>query len=286
MDNDLARAFPPPAQPPPNDMTQQERLAQQARLARLTTNRAPRALPADSARTTAPAGRTRKRHAAKGSRTAAVLMSITTTAGLTAYFQHADTAGASNSTNALSGVAVASRAPAVTSATPGTTAGTTAATSGTTAGTTAATSGSTAGTTAATSGSTAGTTAATTSPAAAATTAAATTAATAGSTSAALADGTYTGATANNRYGPVQVQITVTGGKITAAVAVQTPTDRRSVSINDEATPILASEVLSAQSATIDTVSGATYTTNSYKASLQSAIDLARSTAVQAGASA
>jgi len=156
-------------------------------------------------------------------------MSLTTTAGLTAYFQHADSAGASNSTSALSGVAVASGTPASSPAT---------------------------------------------------------TAAAASPTSASLADGTYTGATANNRYGPVQVQITVTGGKITAAVAVQTPTDRRSVSINDQATPILASEVVSAQSATIDTVSGATYTTNSYKASLQSAIDLARSTAVQAGASA
>lgn len=292
MDNDLARAFPPPAPPQPNDMSQQEplaeqaRLAQQARLARLTSNRAPRVLPAESARTTAPAGRTRKRHAAKGSRAAAVLMSITTTAGLTAYFQHADTAGASNSSNALSGVAVASGTPAVKSATAGTTAttsGTTAATAGTTAttsGTAAGTAAATSATTAATSGTTAGTAAATTSAAAAATTAVA------GSTSAALADGTYTGATANNRYGPVQVQITVAGGKITAAVAVQTPTDRRSVSINDQATPILASEVISAQSATIDTVSGATYTTNSYKASLQSAIDLARSTAVQAGASA
>ena len=288
MDNDLARAFPPPAPPQPNDMSQQEplaeqaRLAQQARLARLTSNRAPRVLPAESARTTAPAGRTRKRHAAKGSRAAAVLMSITTTAGLTAYFQHADTAGASNSSNALSGVAVASGAPAVKSATAGTTAttsGTTAATAGTTA-TTSGTAAATSGTAAATSATTAGTAAATTSAAAAATTAVA------GSTSAALADGTYTGATANNRYGPVQVQITVAGGKITAAVAVQTPTDRRSVSINDQATPILASEVISAQSATIDTVSGATYTTNSYKASLQSAIDLARSTAVQAGASA
>ena len=210
-------------------------------------------------------------------------MSVTTTAGLTAYFQHADTAGASNSTNALSGVAVASGTPAVSSATTVlTSAATTAAPSATAAKTAA-----TAATTAATTGAagTTGTTG-TTAPSAAATTSAATSAAVASSTAATLADGTYTGATANNRYGPVQVQITVAGGKITAAVAVQTPTDRRSVSINDQATPMLASEVLSAQSANIDTVSGATYTTNSYKASLQSAIDLARSTAVAAGASA
>jgi uncharacterized protein with FMN-binding domain len=58
------------------------------------------------------------------------------------------------------------------------------------------------------------------------------------------------------------------------------------VSINARATPTLASEVLSAQSASIDTVSGATYTSDSYKVSLQSAIDLARATAVQAGATA
>jgi uncharacterized protein with FMN-binding domain len=114
--------------------------------------------------------------------------------------------------------------------------------------------------------------------AAATTSAAATTA----STSSTLADGTYAGATDTNKWGPVQVQITVAGGKITQVVALQTPTaDRRSVSINARATPTLASEALSAQSATIHTVSGATYTSDSYKVSLQSAIDLARSTATK-----
>ena len=104
----------------------------------------------------------------------------------------------------------------------------------------------------------------------------------AATTASTLADGTYTGATDTNRWGPVQVQITIAGGKITQAVALQTPSDNgRSVSINDRATPTLASEALSAQSAKIDTVSGATYTSNSYKVSLQSAIDLARSTAVK-----
>jgi uncharacterized protein with FMN-binding domain len=81
----------------------------------------------------------------------------------------------------------------------------------------------------------------------------------------------------------VQVQITVTGGKITQVSALQTPTaDHRSVSINARATPTLASEALTAQSANIDSVSGATYTSDSYKISLQSAIDLAKSTALQA----
>jgi uncharacterized protein with FMN-binding domain len=99
--------------------------------------------------------------------------------------------------------------------------------------------------------------------------------------SGALSDGTYSGATDTNKWGPVQVQITVSGGQITEVVAVQTPTDdRKSISINNRATPTLASEALSAQDADIDTVSGATYTSHSYEASLQSAIDLARSTAV------
>jgi uncharacterized protein with FMN-binding domain len=83
------------------------------------------------------------------------------------------------------------------------------------------------------------------------------------------------------------VEITVTGGQITEVAAIQTPTaDRKSVSINAQATPTLAAEVLVAQSADIDTVSGATYTSDSYKVSLQSAIDLAQATAVQAGATA
>lgn len=230
METDTRPALHPPASIDP---------AMQARLARLNAGRAPRTEPAATGRTTPSTGRTRKRHAAKGSRTAAVLMSITTAAGLSAYFQHVDTAAASGATNTVTGAATASG---------------------------------TAATTATTSGSTAATTATT----------AATTTAAAASTSSALADGTYTGATATNKWGPVQVQITVAGGKITKSVALQTPTnDRKSVSINARATPTLASEVLSAQRANIDTVSGATYTSDSYKVSLQSAIDLAQSTALQ-----
>ena len=233
METDTRPALPPPAPPAVIDP------AMQARLARLNATRAPRTEPAATGRTTPPTARTRKRHAAKGSRTAAVLMSITTAAGLSAYFQHVDTAAASGTTNTVTGTATAS--------------GTAATTATTTAATTAATTGSTA-----------------------------TTAAAAASTSSTLADGTYTGATATNKWGPVQVQITVAGGKITEVVALQTPTnDRKSVSINARATPTLASEVLSAQSANIDTVSGATYTSDSYKVSLQSAIDLAQSTALQ-----
>jgi uncharacterized protein with FMN-binding domain len=76
------------------------------------------------------------------------------------------------------------------------------------------------------------------------------------------------------RFGPIQVQITVEGSKITAVQELQSPSDdRRSESINEQAAPILEQEVLASQSASIDTVSGATYTSDGYKQSLQSAID-------------
>jgi uncharacterized protein with FMN-binding domain len=82
------------------------------------------------------------------------------------------------------------------------------------------------------------------------------------------------GAVENTRYGPVQVELTFTGTKITAVKALQSPNqDGRSVEINQYAMPILAQEVLASQSAQIDTVSGATYTSDGYTQSVQSAID-------------
>jgi uncharacterized protein with FMN-binding domain len=91
-----------------------------------------------------------------------------------------------------------------------------------------------------------------------------------------LADGTFVGQTATNKWGPVQVQITVVDGKITAATALQTPNaDQKSVSINARAVPTLTASTLTAQSAKVNSVSGATYTSDSYKQSLQSAIDAA-----------
>jgi uncharacterized protein with FMN-binding domain len=87
---------------------------------------------------------------------------------------------------------------------------------------------------------------------------------------------TFAGAAADTRYGPVQVQITVSGGKITSAQVLQVPQESsRDVRINSEAVPILNQEVLQAQSAQVDTVSGATYTSEGYAQSLQSAIDAA-----------
>ncbi|MBK3567850.1 MULTISPECIES: FMN-binding protein [unclassified Streptomyces] len=87
---------------------------------------------------------------------------------------------------------------------------------------------------------------------------------------------TVTGETAQTRWGPVQVKITVTSGKITDVTAVQSPSDNpRDQEINSYALPQLKSEALAAQSAKIDTVSGATYTSDGYRQSLQSALDSA-----------
>jgi uncharacterized protein with FMN-binding domain len=78
------------------------------------------------------------------------------------------------------------------------------------------------------------------------------------------------------RWGPVQVQITVDNGKITAADVLQVPLDNpRDQMINSYAVPVLNSEAVQGQSASIDMVSGATVTSQGYLQSLQSAIDKA-----------
>lgn len=93
---------------------------------------------------------------------------------------------------------------------------------------------------------------------------------------AAAKSGTFTGATAQTRWGPVQVQIVVANGKITSADAVQYPNgngnDQR---INSYAIPVLNGEAVTASSAKIDMVSGATVTSDGYLQSLQTAIDKA-----------
>jgi uncharacterized protein with FMN-binding domain len=87
---------------------------------------------------------------------------------------------------------------------------------------------------------------------------------------------TYTGTTAQTQFGPVQVKITVASGKLTDVTAVQLTNDGgRSVQISNYAAPILRKEALAAQSASISTVGGATYTSDGYKTSLQSALDQA-----------
>jgi uncharacterized protein with FMN-binding domain len=86
---------------------------------------------------------------------------------------------------------------------------------------------------------------------------------------------TVTGSTTQTRYGPVQVQATVDGsGKLCTITALQTPsTDRRSIAINQRAVPTLTQKALAAGNATFSGVSGATYTSNAYKKSLQSILD-------------
>ena len=85
--------------------------------------------------------------------------------------------------------------------------------------------------------------------------------------------GTFTGASANTVYGPVQVQITVTNGKITNATALVYPTGSfRDQQINQQAIPYLIQETLAAQSANIQGVGGASYTSQGWVGSLQSAL--------------
>ncbi|MDQ1020916.1 FMN-binding protein [Streptomyces afghaniensis] len=87
---------------------------------------------------------------------------------------------------------------------------------------------------------------------------------------------TVTGDTVQTRWGPVQVRITLENGRLTDVTAVSYPTDNpRDQEINSFALPRLRGEALQAQSASIDTVSGATYTSDGYRRSLQSALDSA-----------
>jgi hypothetical protein len=80
-----------------------------------------------------------------------------------------------------------------------------------------------------------------------------------------------------NQYGDVQVQVTIQGGKIVDVAPLLLPVDRqRSAYISQVAGPMLRTEVLQAQSANIDIISGATYTSQSYAQSVQSALDQAR----------
>jgi uncharacterized protein with FMN-binding domain len=96
------------------------------------------------------------------------------------------------------------------------------------------------------------------------------------SSSASSSAKTYTGDEAQTIYGPVQVKITVKNGKVAVAEAIEYPNnDPRDAQINSYAIPALNSEAVAASSARIDTVSGATYTSQGYASSLQSALDKA-----------
>jgi uncharacterized protein with FMN-binding domain len=86
---------------------------------------------------------------------------------------------------------------------------------------------------------------------------------------------TVTGDVVTTEYGPVQVRITVAGGKITKADAVQAPSGGTSDQKTALAIPKLNQEAVAAGNASIDSVSGASYTSGGYKKSLQSALDKA-----------
>jgi uncharacterized protein with FMN-binding domain len=97
-----------------------------------------------------------------------------------------------------------------------------------------------------------------------------------GTSSGAYADGTFTGSVISTRYGDVQVQVTTSGGAISDVTTLSLPDrDGHSARISQSAEPLLREEALTAQSAQIDLLSGATYTSEGYVESLQSALDQA-----------
>ena len=90
------------------------------------------------------------------------------------------------------------------------------------------------------------------------------------------ATGTFLGSDFPNRFGDVQVKLVIKDGRITDVQEVQMPSDReQSAYISQVAGPMLRSEVLQAQSAQIDVISGATYTSESYAQSVESALQQA-----------
>ncbi|MDX3531459.1 FMN-binding protein [Streptomyces sp. ID05-39B] len=95
----------------------------------------------------------------------------------------------------------------------------------------------------------------------------------------AAVSGAITGDASQTQYGAVQVRVTVSNGKITKAETVQAPKGGQSDQITADAMPKLNQAALTAQSADIDAVSGATFTSEGYKKSLQSAIDKMKASA-------
>ena len=96
------------------------------------------------------------------------------------------------------------------------------------------------------------------------------------STSTVTSTRTVTGDSVDTSYGPVQVRVSVKGSRITDVQAVQLPQgSSRDIEIDNSAVPQLRQEALDAQSAQINSISGATYTSDGYIRSLQSALDSA-----------
>jgi uncharacterized protein with FMN-binding domain len=100
---------------------------------------------------------------------------------------------------------------------------------------------------------------------------------TSGSTAPSSGATSVTGSVAQTQWGPVQVELAVSGGKITKVTVVQYPNGNgKDDEINSYALPILVQETMDSQSASIDMVSGATVTSDGYVQSLQSALDQAQ----------
>ena len=97
-----------------------------------------------------------------------------------------------------------------------------------------------------------------------------------GGAAGAYRDGMYRGASIQEPWGAFQVQATVAGGRLVEVTVLVSPQDRRSSSINQRAFPTLRTAVLARQSAQVDVISGATWTSESYAQSLQAALDQAR----------
>ena len=91
-------------------------------------------------------------------------------------------------------------------------------------------------------------------------------------------DGSYTGPVVDAYYGLMQIEAIIKGGRLAAIRVLQYPNDRRtSVFINRQALPMLRDEVITAQSANVDIVSGATLSSEAFIRSLGAAMSQAAS---------
>ena len=99
------------------------------------------------------------------------------------------------------------------------------------------------------------------------------------------ADGVQLGTAEYTEWGNVQVEVTIGDGVIVDVAAVEYPTGRRSSEINDQAVPMLEAQAIALQSADLDIVSGATYTSRAYADSLQAALDQAAIASAQEASS-
>lgn len=87
------------------------------------------------------------------------------------------------------------------------------------------------------------------------------------------ADGAYTGPVVDAYYGYIQIQAIVQGGRLAGIKVLRYPNDRMtSIFINRQALPMLRDEVVTAQSAHVDIISGATLTSEAFIRSIGGAL--------------